>query len=268
LDGLDLSHNSSLEILNCSHNKLTELDLSGNPALIKLYFSANPLHFLDVSRCALLTELIGGDDGHLESMVKLKTIDISSNEALTRLSLSSWLQGLDVSNNPLLTHIKIFRTAITSLDLSKNARLSYLKIMGGSLSYLDLCNNTSLDSLVIQNLVKLDRVLIQEMSAGEVYKEIEYCPSVRFFACSVGIETSYTTDFSIYPNPAFSLLTIHSSLPADNTIEISSLNGQVIYRAKMEGSSHQVDLSGFHNGVYFITIRSKDLVSTSKIIKL
>jgi len=36
----------------------------------------------------------------------------------------------------------------------------------------------------------------------------------------------------------------------------------------MEGTVHQIDLSSFKKGVYFITIRSKEYVTTEKIIKL
>jgi hypothetical protein len=36
----------------------------------------------------------------------------------------------------------------------------------------------------------------------------------------------------------------------------------------MEGTTQQLDLSSFQSGVYFITIRSKDFVTTRKIIKL
>ena len=33
-------------------------------------------------------------------------------------------------------------------------------------------------------------------------------------------------------------------------------------------SCHQLDLSTFQKGVYFISIRSKDIVTTRKVIKL
>ncbi len=42
----------------------------------------------------------------------------------------------------------------------------------------------------------------------------------------------------------------------------------MIHRTEMEGTSHQIDLSTFQKGVYFITIRSKDFATTRKIIKL
>ena len=54
----------------------------------------------------------------------------------------------------------------------------------------------------------------------------------------------------------------------DHTIEIHSLNGQLIYSTRMEVSSHQIDLSSFQKGVYFITVSSTDYVITEKIIKL
>lgn len=72
----------------------------------------------------------------------------------------------------------------------------------------------------------------------------------------------------IYPNPANELLSIETDLSDHRSIEITSLNGQMIYSTKMEGTAHQVDLSSFRKGAYFITIRSKDHVTTRKIIKL
>lgn len=51
-------------------------------------------------------------------------------------------------------------------------------------------------------------------------------------------------------------------------IHITSMNGHFIYSTEMEGTSIQVDISSFRNGVYLITIRSKESVTTRKIMKL
>jgi len=51
-------------------------------------------------------------------------------------------------------------------------------------------------------------------------------------------------------------------------MDITSINGQLIFSKEMEGSSHELDLSTLQKGVYFITIKSKSLVTTKKIIKL
>jgi len=66
----------------------------------------------------------------------------------------------------------------------------------------------------------------------------------------------------------FFQLTIESVKPNHHSIEITSLNGQQILSGEMEGTSHQIDLSSFQKGIYFITIRSKDFVTTRKIVKL
>jgi hypothetical protein len=70
-----------------------------------------------------------------------------------------------------------------------------------------------------------------------------------------------------YPNPVNDLLTIEAENPGQHSIEIISLSGQLIYNKKMEGPTHQIDLSSFEKGLYIITIRSKDFVRTEKIIK-
>ena len=84
----------------------------------------------------------------------------------------------------------------------------------------------------------------------------------------VGITNTKTDQLSIFPNPTNSLLTIETEFSDQYSVEILSLNGQEIYSGEMEGSSHQIDLSSYPKGVYFVTIRSKDYVTTRKIIKL
>jgi hypothetical protein len=52
------------------------------------------------------------------------------------------------------------------------------------------------------------------------------------------------------------------------SVEITSSRGQLIARKTMNGTTMQLDLSSFRNGIYFITVRSKDFVTTKKIVKL
>ena len=81
------------------------------------------------------------------------------------------------------------------------------------------------------------------------------------------IRTKMHHMFSIYPNPSTSLLTIKTDNPDCYSLEIHSLNGQLIYKEEMEGNSKQIDMSPFSKGVYFITIRSKEGVRTEKVVK-
>ena len=71
----------------------------------------------------------------------------------------------------------------------------------------------------------------------------------------------------IYPNPTQGPVSIQTNREGSHDLVITSMNGQLLYDAKMEGSTHQVDLSSFTEGVYFITIRSEEFVATRKIIE-
>jgi len=73
---------------------------------------------------------------------------------------------------------------------------------------------------------------------------------------------------TLFPNPTSKIIYIKTSILEQFKIEITSLNGQLIFNKEMEGTTHQLDLSSFQKGVYFITIRSEDFVTTKKIIKL
>lgn len=73
---------------------------------------------------------------------------------------------------------------------------------------------------------------------------------------------------TIYPNPADKLINIHANEFGYYSIVIVSLKGQIIHSCDFTGSSCQLDLSSFQKGVYCITIRSKNFVTTEKIIKL
>ena len=71
----------------------------------------------------------------------------------------------------------------------------------------------------------------------------------------------------IYPNPTNNHLTIETGVPDIYNIEITSINGQLLLNKVMMGAENQIDLSSYKSGVYFITVRSEDIVTTRKIIK-
>jgi hypothetical protein len=89
-----------------------------------------------------------------------------------------------------------------------------------------------------------------------------------FTIAGVGIENILAGQIRIFPTPTSKLITIQVGEPGEFSIEIISMNGQQIHNEEMEGTSHQIDLSSFENGVYFIIVRSEDFVTTEKIIKL
>jgi S-formylglutathione hydrolase len=85
---------------------------------------------------------------------------------------------------------------------------------------------------------------------------------------SMGPITNSKPDIMLFPNPVQEMITIQSSIQNRYELAITSINGQLLYSDRMEGPNHQIDLSSFEKGLYFITFRSRDYVRTEKIIKL
>jgi len=75
-------------------------------------------------------------------------------------------------------------------------------------------------------------------------------------------------DIHLFPNPVMNLLSVETVHSGFHSIEITTLNGQLLYSKIIEGPTHQIDLSSFEKGLYFITVRSRDYVRREKIIKL
>ncbi len=89
-----------------------------------------------------------------------------------------------------------------------------------------------------------------------------------FTITGVGIGNIPSDQISLFPNPTNDKITIQTMAPGDYLMEIFSMNGQIILSRKFLGISHQIDLSSFQDGVFFITVRSDDFITTKKIIKL
>jgi hypothetical protein len=72
----------------------------------------------------------------------------------------------------------------------------------------------------------------------------------------------------LYPNPTNSILHIETEISGQYSIEVLDLNGCMLLKKVLTETNHQIDLSSFGEGVYFITIRSKDFVTTMKVLRL
>lgn len=82
-----------------------------------------------------------------------------------------------------------------------------------------------------------------------------------------GLEDLEIHGFSIYPIPVRNLLTIESEKLKHYSVTLSSINGAVLFNAKLEGTS-RIDLSGYSNGVYLLCIQSGSFSATKKILKI
>jgi len=235
LTSLDVSGCIVLDNLSCQGNQLTSLDVSYNIGLRFLYCEENQLTYLDVSNNIALLELMCG-------MNNLTSLDISQCPALYWLhcGCNGLMRCWGVENANLLIN-------------------------------LNISNNISLTDINLTHISTLHEVCVWEsFNPEDLFSVItSESPNVYFTTeCAVGFDEQCLSDLSIYPNPTNRTLTIETDQPDLYSIEITSLNGQQILIGEMEGTTHQLDLSSFHKGVYLITIRSEDFVTKRKVIKL
>ena len=249
-----------LDTLYCGDNHFTSLDVSSLSTLMYLdcsaylFTSATPLQSLNLSGCTGLTYLNC-------SSSKLTSLDLSTCTALTYL---------DCSFNHL-----------TNLDLITNTRLGYLNCAANQLLCLDLRNNTEIGSgnadntqLDLGYMPSLTEVCVWATPFPPPGMEINISGSPNLYftetchGCFTGIEAKPDSKVSVYPNPAYDMITISSAQADHLSVEITSTKGQLISIQEMDGNTLQLDLSSFQKGVYLITIRSKDFLTTRKIIKL
>lgn len=76
------------------------------------------------------------------------------------------------------------------------------------------------------------------------------------------------SEILIYPNPATNAVTVRNNNIRGFTVELKSATGALLYTSKIEGTSHQINLSNLSNGVYFVTVKSDNFYHTRRIMKL
>ena len=258
MTGIGIFYN--LDTLYCGDNYFTSLNLSG----------ITTLKYLDCS-------------GHLNiTVTPLQTLNLSGCTGLTWLNCSSSkLTSLDLFGCTALTYLDCSFNLLTYLDLSANTRLESFNCAANQLSCLDLSSNTLIGSgteehtpLDLGFMPTLTEVCVWVTPFPTPGMELNTSGSDNIYftencqGCFTAIEENPEAEFLVFPNPVDDMLTIRSAQPRHMIVEIASPGGQLISIQEIEGTTLQLDLSPFQKGVYFITIRSRDLVTTKKIIKL
>ena len=124
ITGIDVSHNTQLEFLDCGSNSLTALDVSNNKELVNLGCGSNSLSSIDV-----------------KNNTKLEWFDCKDNS----------LTSLDVTKNTQLKWLGCNDNSISMLDIKNNTMLRILYCYNNSLTSLDVANNTQLQGLYCQD---------------------------------------------------------------------------------------------------------------------
>jgi len=73
------------------------------------------------------------------------------------------------------------------------------------------------------------------------------------------------SDVTIYPNPVTDILNIRNT--DDSQIIISDLSGKVLYNKQSYNNIESIDFSNFNTGIYIVTVKTNDKVTTKKVVK-
>ncbi len=88
---------------------------------------------------------------------------------------------------------------------------------------------------------------------------------------SVNPESSSSTDLQIYPNPGNGIFNIRTKGIEAGVIEVITLEGKRIYKTEVlrNSTDYKVDLSGYAQGIYLVTINSngKEIMSKKIIVE-
>ena len=82
-----------------------------------------------------------------------------------------------------------------------------------------------------------------------------------------GMVESENHKLRIFPNPTQGQITVQTREKGICSLEVITLDGHVLKKMNLSGSSDQVDLSSYQSGVYLIRIIFKDKVYMSRVIK-
>ena len=80
-------------------------------------------------------------------------------------------------------------------------------------------------------------------------------------------EFSSGIDFSYFPNPATSLVSITSKTPIDE-ISVYNVAGQLLYDQKVNSTNARVDIESFSTGTYFFKLKFGEKQANFKILKM
>ena len=97
--------------------------------------------------------------------------------------------------------------------------------------------------------------------SGEIVKE-------DFIDVFVGIKDDFARyNISYYPNPTKGMIYFDFGSNDIQELTVMDITGKTLFESRVTGASEKVDISGYDAGVYFISVKTNDLILTTKIVK-
>lgn len=109
-------------------------------------------------------------------------------------------------------------------------------------------------------------ITVQNVGAStpttEVPLVLSYYPTTEF----VGLNDQEEVSYSVYPNPANDLITLHGDFGADATATLVDQSGRVLGTYAI-GNGTKIDISAFENGMYILNVHDNGATGTQTIVK-
>ncbi len=147
------------------------------------------------------------------------------------------------------------------------------KAFAGYNVYVDniLVGNSLSNSYEIRNLNPNTEYTIvvsaYDQAGNESSKSIPVVVNTLLTGIMEGHNNGYSEHFQIYPNPSNDFVTVESENVDSFSIQIISINGQILMNRKIFDPIYHLSLESFQRGLYFIAVRSKNSVVIQKLIK-
>jgi len=101
-------------------------------------------------------------------------------------------------------------------------------------------------------------------------KSTLYVDNLSFdgFVTSVPEKTFEKTIFNFYPNPASDIVNLNIDNPSNASLTLSIYNviGNLVKSEKLKQNNRQINIGDLSNGVYMVTIKSKDFSQNKRLI--
>jgi|GEM_PF-7070992 len=135
--------------------------------------------------------------------------------------------------------------------------------------YLDvtLCGETLLNSICFSNdsigfAVGYRKILRTNNSGGN----INIIDTIPYNIYTIHNENNLF--LNIYPNPTFNYINVETNINSDVEIEMMNTYGLLINDFYIKNGHQTIDMTSFPNGIYFIKIKSGNVQTTKKILKM
>lgn len=191
---LNVSKNTELTHLHVGTNGLTTLDVTQNTKLAKLYISRNTITEIDLSQCPDLSIFQYNMCGEMTS------IDVSNNPKLTEIAGEQCpnITSLDLSNNTALVDVRCFDGNLASLNVSNCTKLEVLYCYDNRLTSLDVsncaaliyfdCRNNQIPSLDVSKATSLKSFMCYKNRMKSV--DASKMGSPNDFSLGCGVQTT------------------------------------------------------------------------------